>query len=248
MRPELASEASQLYGQMNLANYDPYRGAFGADTSWQSDFGPNGLNTPEGQQNFLLQQALGASMAGPADVTKATGLYTNMYGGPFWAAMARIGAGGPEIQDQIQQHFDPWVNIRTPEYQAMRAPKPTEEDRTRFLAAQGYEYQDPTMPEPASPIQAGTDYWNNLQSQYAQQQAAFDPIAQQIQQYLTQIQGLTQQSPQLLAGFQGQLQGAPIPQEMAMAGGGGASATGAGGGIGGGIDLEALLRQLGYLA
>lgn len=71
------------------------------------------------------------------------------------------------------------------------------------------------------------------QGQYAQQfQSALD-------QFMAQQTALTQQAPKLLQGFQSSLQGAPIPQEMAMAG-----APQAGGG---GIDLEALLRQLGYL-
>lgn len=108
---ELLREGQGLFGRFNLANYDPYRGAFGADTSWQSDFGPNGLNTPEGQRNFLLQQALGASMAADQDVTKASGLYTSMYGGPLWAALARMGA--PQFSNLIAQKFDPWVLART---------------------------------------------------------------------------------------------------------------------------------------
>ena len=32
--------------------------------------------------------------------------------GPLWAAIARMGAGGPQLQDLIQQHFDPWSTVR----------------------------------------------------------------------------------------------------------------------------------------
>ncbi len=37
-----------------------------------------------------------------------------MYGGGLWTALARMGAGGPGIQDLIQQHFDPWAMTRSP--------------------------------------------------------------------------------------------------------------------------------------
>jgi hypothetical protein len=61
----------------------------------------------------LLTNALGSSQFAPESVTKASHLQTDMYGGPLWTALARMGVGGPEIQGLIQQNFDPWAVART---------------------------------------------------------------------------------------------------------------------------------------
>jgi hypothetical protein len=88
--------------------------------------------------------------------------------------------------------------------------------------------------------------WLQLPQQIQEARAA-DPVTQQLQQFTQGIGGLTQQADPLLQAFQQQLQGAPVPQEMAMAGapagGGGAPPAG----NTGGVDLERLLRELGYL-
>lgn len=67
-----------------------------------------GTLTPE----LLFQAAQGAGPLAPESTTHASGLVTGMYGGPLWTALARMGAGGPQIQDLIKQHFDPWSTVR----------------------------------------------------------------------------------------------------------------------------------------
>lgn len=69
----------------------------------------NDVMTPQA----LLQAAQGAAPYSSAANSKASGLITDMYGGPLWTALARMGAGGQPMQDLIQQHFDPWVQART---------------------------------------------------------------------------------------------------------------------------------------
>lgn len=61
----------------------------------------------------LLGESLGSSMLAPESVTHASGLMTEMYGGPMWTALARMGIPDQEIMALINQHFDPWVNSRT---------------------------------------------------------------------------------------------------------------------------------------
>ena len=95
-----------------------------------------------------------------------------------------------------------------------------------------------------------TAYWKTAtqnmynqtpQGQYAQQ------YQQALDQYIQQMQGLNQQAPQLLQAAQTSLQGAPVsgvlPQAQSGAPGFTSQAPSAGGG---GMDLMALLRQLGY--
>ncbi len=55
-----------------------------------------------------LESVQGAAMYSPEAQSHASNLITNMYGGPLWTALARMGTGGQGIQDLIQQHFDPW--------------------------------------------------------------------------------------------------------------------------------------------
>jgi len=42
--------------------------------------------------------------------TYVTGNPTDMYGGPLWSAMARMGVGGPPMQDLIRQNFNIYAN------------------------------------------------------------------------------------------------------------------------------------------
>lgn len=76
-----------------------------------------GVLTPD----LLFQAAQGAAGAAPNAVTQAGGLTGSMYGGPLWQAVARMGLGGPDLQAQIQQHFNPWAVIGgfTPQQLAM---------------------------------------------------------------------------------------------------------------------------------
>ncbi len=85
------------------------------------------------------------------------------------------------------------------------------------------------------------------QRQFQAYQQAQDAYAQQLQQFTQQMGGLTQQAPQLLQAAQTSLQGAPMSSIM---GGGqpGAPGFAASPQGGGGVDLMALLRQLGYAA
>ncbi len=69
----------------------------------------------------------------------------------------------------------------------------------------------------------------------------FDQVTPQLQQFTQQLGGLTQQAPQLLQAAQTSLQGAPVSSLGIPTSGAGSNITS------GGIDLEALLRQLGYL-
>jgi hypothetical protein len=68
-----------------------------------------------------------------------------------------------------------------------------------------------------------------------------DPFTQALQRYQEQLGALTQQAPQLLQAAQTSLQGAPVNFGAAPAGGPNTGANK-------GIDLERLLRELGYLA
>jgi hypothetical protein len=69
---------------------------------------PAGISVPE-----MLTAALGASRLATDANTHASGLMTGMYGGPLWAALARMGNSNPAIQKAIQDHFDPWFSLRT---------------------------------------------------------------------------------------------------------------------------------------
>lgn len=71
-----------------------------------------------------------------------------------------------------------------------------------------------------------------------------DPVTQQLQQYAQQLQGLTQQAPQLLQAAQTSLQGAPVGSVLPQQPGAPGFTSQAPGG--GGMDLMALLKQLGY--
>jgi len=76
-------------------------------------------------------------------------------------------------------------------------------------------------------------FTGDYQRQLAEQQAN-DPVLQQLRQFVEGTQGLTQNADQIIAAAQQNLQGAPVNMP----------------GVGntGGIDLYALLRQLGYVA
>ena len=58
----------------------------------------------------LFQASKGA---GEIEGAQATSNITDMYGGPLWTALARMGLGGDAMTDLIQEHFDPWANTRT---------------------------------------------------------------------------------------------------------------------------------------
>lgn len=66
----------------------------------------------------LFQAAQGA---GQHEGARATTNITDMYGGPLWTALARMGLGGDAMTSRIQDQFDPWVNVRTQPVEALLA-------------------------------------------------------------------------------------------------------------------------------
>ena len=196
-------------------------------------------------------------MSGPADITKASGLMTGMYGGPLWAALARSGIPGanPDIANLINQNFDPWFNQRTPAGPARPIlPNATPINDAYVNQETGQAWSNAEW-DAMKAAQTGWDqsqvkttppnYWEGLTSQRAQQQATQDPMLQQLQQYIQGMQGLTQNADPIMQAIQQNLQGAPVggvlPQAQPGAPGFTSSAPGTGG-----VDLMALLRQLGY--
>jgi len=103
-----ASNPLQALYQGNAAKYDAEGQGLLARSGQYANATPGTL-TPQ----TLFEAAQGAGAQAPDSVTKAGGLITGMYGGPLWAAIARMGAGGPQLQDLIQQHFDPWSTVRS---------------------------------------------------------------------------------------------------------------------------------------
>jgi hypothetical protein len=98
-------------------------------TMWESR-GEGGAEVETGQVNYdyhgmpmgyvnpenLFLAAQGANRYGaPDEVTKAGGLVTGMFGGPFWAMMATTGAADkdPVLSKMVHDKFDPWVYMRT---------------------------------------------------------------------------------------------------------------------------------------
>lgn len=75
--------------------------------SWEEFAGPDTIG------DMLFTASLGSTLSEPDSVSHQGGLYTAMFGGPIFAALARMGAGGPELQQQIKDHFDPWALART---------------------------------------------------------------------------------------------------------------------------------------
>ena len=233
LRPELGAEASQLISRYGISPIES-----------QNEYGTTTYRNPEQLQQALMQMALGASGAGSDRDTKASGLASSMYGGPLWQALARSGTGGPEIQQMIAQRFDPWSVIRTPEYgqqfnQAYNAP--SEQDKANYLAQQGVEWQAPAAPTATPGPYA--NYWSDMAGQRAQQ----DPNVLAMQQFIQQLQGLQGGLGQINQGL-GQQSMAGIDPALAAAINPGFAPGGNQAGAGNtGIDMQALLRQLGLL-
>ena len=128
-RAELIQEANSLYGTF-AGKSGPMASATGAD--WRTNTPTN----PIEQADALMGLSLGSSMLGPDKATKASGLMTKMYGGPVWAMLARTGIGGAQIQGLIAQHFDPWVNTRTPAFITAQTGERYTEDQIASYEAQ----------------------------------------------------------------------------------------------------------------
>jgi len=211
------------------------------------------------QAQDLTMQNLFTAAQGQAGTpgSKAQQLVSDMYGGPLWGALARQlsptwGNVAPgSLQEMIQQHFDPWAGVRG-QWSANPSSVGTSLmpvlQRQMVQRGEAYQtYSGPAAPEYTQPQSTTPNYWDQLGQQQAQQN---DPVTQQLMQYMQQLQQLQGQLPQLTqAAGQMPTQGLD-PQLMAamqpagFSGGNGAfSPTG-----GGGVDLQALLRQLGYIA
>lgn len=180
------------------------------------------------------QAAIAPDMPGNSQ----SGLITSMYGGPLWAAMARTLSPADPLQQQIAQHFNPWSAIGNFTPQQMFAalnPNIGPLDLSNTPAA-----------APATP-----NWWQQQVDQQSQQRAAQDPMVLALQQYQQQLGQLQGQLPQLNQAAGTMSQQGLDPQLMAAL----QAAPGFSGGNGqfnpsggGGIDLQALLRQLGYTA
>ncbi len=209
------------------------------------DFNTVDLSTLNPQQ--LLTAMLGASGAAPDSETRASGLMTQMFGGPMWAALARMNTGGPDIQNAISQHFDPWTYARQMSPDQLAA--------AFHLGAIDTSGSTPLQSAQSTQSAQGQwdPYWSNVINQRSQQISAQDPMQQALQQYMTQLSGLqgnlgqigqaAQQLP--TGGLDPNLVAAMQANPAGFAGGNGAFSPMA---QGGGVDLQALLRQLGYIA
>jgi hypothetical protein len=195
---EFAREAQGLYSASGLGPYGERFSTGGEAGDWMS--GGEVLN-PEQQIDRLLSAVLGSSMLAPADVSKASGLMTSMYGGPLWTALARMGVSDPTLQGLMAQNFDPWVIARTPEFQ-QRAPSPqlpndlidTGYQGIHFSPSTGLEYtaaqiqaERAPRPEPPDPGAAGAAYWANLAAQGGPQSIPLGPLNPEIAAYQQQV-------------------------------------------------------------
>jgi hypothetical protein len=114
------AEGNALFGSLGFNPLATSTPASGEGGGWTTE---SIKGTPD-QLGELLKTALGSSMLASDKDTKASGLMTDMYGGPLWAALARMGVGG-NLGDLILQNFDPWVNART-WAPASRRPQPAQ--------------------------------------------------------------------------------------------------------------------------
>lgn len=256
------AEAAQLmakareYRPMISGSPNPENAALAGDpANWAAP--TQGLGIPDWMQipgldpmnrQDLLAAAEGSARSAPDSATHAGGLITSMYGGPLWTALARMNAGGPELQSQISQHFDPWATIRnfTPQ-QLFTSLQPY--TMSPIMAQQpggsGYSQPGEIGPAPSAPVApAGPDFWGQLGQQYAQKN---DPMTQQLAQYIQQLQQVQGGLPQIQQGLQQQETAGLDPAVVAalQQSGGFGPAPSAGGGA---IDLQALLKQLGLAA
>lgn len=130
------SEALGLAPSRGISPYGEYSGGGGEAGSWSQQYTRPSRET----MNELLTSVLGASMLkadNPQTGDVQSELMTSMYGGPLWTAIARMGIGGPELQQQILQHFDPWVLARTTGSAPTPAPTPTRIDEPLWYTAGG---------------------------------------------------------------------------------------------------------------
>src|SRR3990167_5124533 len=76
-------------------------GTFTPDNAFMAALGATGYDP-----NAMRPEEQAKGVMGQPDTSSQLGV-ASMYGGPFWAAMARMGQG--EFAPMIQQNFDPWA-------------------------------------------------------------------------------------------------------------------------------------------
>ena len=119
------AEANTLMGATTLACYGP--------PEWTKDYSELGGYKPMAYIAGTWDETMNAGVpypplptqftsaalfetakgAGEIEGARAESLITDMYGGAFWTAFARMGVGGQTMQNLIQQNFDPWAVVRT---------------------------------------------------------------------------------------------------------------------------------------
>lgn len=242
-------------------------------TSWVST-GQGGYEAPTGQMSYSLNgqpidltqltpQALfnamqGAARYGTAADTNASGLVTNMFGGPTGAALARMyynpsGGQWSSAQGPLPGlSFDPWVQARqmSPDQLFAALTSNGAMNPANQVQATGANV-GPVGVGHFTPADLQMGAQNPYWAQQISAQAARDPYALALQQYQGQLGSLQGALPQLsqaaqVTGTQGLDPG--LVAALQGTGGSGGSSGGASGGNYGGIDLQALLKQLGYAA
>lgn len=103
-----AAGGPQQFYDANKAQYDQSAQPFLQQAQQSGIQLQPGQLTPE----LLFQAMQGSAGMAPDAKTHASGLISSMYGGPLWNAIARMGAGGPEMQGMIQSHFNPWATAQ----------------------------------------------------------------------------------------------------------------------------------------
>lgn len=237
-----------------------------------TSMGEGTLTSPTGQMAYsfngtpfdpsqITPQALFTAMQGAAPYgenykTNASDLVTNMFGGPLGAALAREyynpanATSWSSQQGQLPSlSFDPWVQARnmSPD-QLWQALTSNGAINPQNQVAPTNVNLGPVGVGHFTGMQAGSQnpYWQ----QQIGQQAAADPVAQQLQRYMQQLSQLQGALPQLnqsaqtasMSGIDPAL--AAALQPSGFAGGNGAFDPSGGGGL----DLYALLKQMGYAA
>ncbi|HXJ75537.1 MAG TPA: hypothetical protein VNM37_21960, partial [Candidatus Dormibacteraeota bacterium] len=95
---------------MHMAAQGLNPATFGWQQDAQGNWVTSGLYNNATPEN-LFAAAQGSAPLAPDAKTHASGLITSMYGGPLWAALARMGGQSSPFWGQIQQHFNPWATV-----------------------------------------------------------------------------------------------------------------------------------------
>ena len=225
-------------------------GAFTPDNAFLAALGATGYDP-----NSMTPQEQAKGQMGLPDTGAMEGV-ASMYGGPMWQALARMGSN--EFTPLIQQNFNPWATWSgmSPDQRltamgpSVLGPTQMNKDAGIYGSSWG-QVENPRLADffagvtpdqlPATGFTPPTGRPPVDLQQLAQQE---DPMLQQLQQYLQGMGGLNQSADPILQAIQQNLQGAPVGGVLPQTPGSAPGFTSTPGG--GGIDLMALLRQLGY--